>query len=119
MTSDFVSETAENYVVAVVRADRNIDQLSHLRGKKACFGPVGDPLTWDLVVSTLRVQGSLSLPRCDQNYMDSVMGYFSEVCAPYDPRNYTQLESESATIFPRLMEYTRTLTGGIVCFLCR
>lgn len=80
--------------MAIVRTTSGITDISQLRGRKACFGQVGDTVTWDLVASYLAKQtGQLQTPQCHESYMDSMMKYFGDMCAPYDSRNYTQEES--------------------------
>ncbi|OQV11681.1 putative Melanotransferrin [Hypsibius exemplaris] len=83
----------EDQVVAVIRADRNINDVGALRGKSACFGPVGDS-TWDHVMAFLRTsQTGLSTPPCNGNYMDSAQGFFGDMCAPYDIRKFSDAEN--------------------------
>jgi hypothetical protein len=100
-------------VVAVVRADRGLDSIDQLRGKSACFGPVGD-VTWDQVVSYLKMANQIQAPRCNEHYMDSVLKYFGDMCAPYDMHNFTDTESELERLIFCFSLDTSTLLR--VCF---
>ena len=83
----------EEQIVAVTRAQSQINSVQQLSQKNACFGAVGDSV-WNHVMANLRATQVLGAPPpCDGSNMDSAVRFFGDMCAPYDKRNFTDTES--------------------------
>ncbi|CAL7939253.1 unnamed protein product [Xylocopa violacea] len=70
------------YAVAVVRKGSlpDVQSLSDLRGKKACFAGLGTLAGWVIPIHTLMKQGGLEIIDCN-NHVKSAIKYFGPSCA--------------------------------------
>ncbi|XP_026287309.1 uncharacterized protein LOC113212723 [Frankliniella occidentalis] len=70
------------YAVAVVKRGSLLDvgHLSHLRGKRACFGGVGTQAGWVLPVYTMMQYGGMQVIDCN-NHVKSTINFFGPSCA--------------------------------------
>ncbi|XP_053683147.1 melanotransferrin isoform X1 [Sabethes cyaneus] len=70
------------HAVAVLKKDtlRDVTNLRHLKGKKACFAWVGSHAGWTLPIYTLQREGGMEITDCN-NHVKTATDFFGPSCA--------------------------------------
>ncbi|XP_055603385.1 melanotransferrin [Uranotaenia lowii] len=70
------------FAVAVVKKEslRDVTNLRHLKGKKACFAWVGSHAGWTIPIYTLQREGGMEITDCN-NHVKTATDYFGSSCA--------------------------------------
>lgn len=80
MQEVYAGDVREYFSVAVVKKDSDIQRLSDIRGKKACFSGVGNLAGWVMPIAKLMSKGEMNIADCN-NHVKSVSEFFGDSCA--------------------------------------